>query len=757
MPFAGVFPPFAFLLCCSAVTAASGSMRPSVCHLSEKELLLRQRLPPPEDDPLHVKYLVVGGGPAAGYFLHYFADPVARPADAKQSEGRAEATSQADAKPAGLLPSASSSAPGDALETKNDLQQCSATAPVAGEGLTVPSTSAASAAKQEASGGAAARQDTDEALQPDSLALLRWVEKEDTGVNLSRDATNADDLPKGELASPSATLHTVPSKTSLSSRVHSLARLSMQNKDRTLRFLMVSSECVLPYERPALSKGYLLGKAQFPKFNVAAGIGGELQDAQWYVDHGVHVLLNEAVASVDLANRRASLQHSQRTVSFEKLIVATGLRCVDFAGFGLWNLRGIPTNVLTFRFATEAAEVVELVKEVKERTGATLSQMLPSSEGDLGTADASKGSVVVIGTGFTGTEVAAALSQQGLKVFVVTRSARLLSKIYTPELSDFYEQQFEQHGVTIIKNASVHNLVRAVDSDERVTAVHVILSDGSSHVLPADFVVAAIGNRPVVEFLNSQLQLADECVGGGILVDKHLQAFPSREVQIAAAAAQKPHPEVYALGDVAAFPQRRAGARPVRYEYIWNARSMAAYLAKHLRCVEKEEKKKEAMLTGAGGLNVAEEAEEEETVNDRALEEAEAGPPQRADTSQRDEDSDSDSDGATGRRKPSKACDSGHGYEFLPSYYSRFFDFSWKLYGFRKGTPVHVNDVDRQISRKIIVVWIDDDKRVQGVFLEGGAPDEEQLIRRAADATVRVPVEAIQRAKDVAGVLDIIR
>lgn len=73
------------------------------------------------------------------------------------------------------------------------------------------------------------------------------------------------------------------------------------------------------------------------------------------------------------------------------------------------------------------------------------------------------------GAGFQGCWhlCAVARFRQGLKVYMVTRSARLLSKLFTPELSDFYEREFERRGVTIVKNASVLNLVRAVDSDDR--------------------------------------------------------------------------------------------------------------------------------------------------------------------------------------------------------------------------------------------------------------------------------------------------
>ncbi|CBZ53128.1 Pyridine nucleotide-disulphide oxidoreductase family protein, related [Neospora caninum Liverpool] len=659
-----------------------------------------QQLSPPAADPLRVKYLVVGGGVAAGYFFHYFAEPL--------QQGRAGISGKTAGAAAGNV------APGSTGNSdRNAGRSLDAWPPAEG--------TRGSLCAGERAGGKETKRDGQRAL------------------DASKDASSVRAAP-----------YPTASRGSSTSRAQGLAQLSLQEQDAKLRFLLVSSEAVLPYERPALSKGFLLGKANFPNFNVAAGISGAIQDAQWYIARGVHVLLNETVSSVDLANRSASLQSSQRTVYFDKLIVATGLRPVDFVGLGMWNLRGVPFNIFTFRFASEAKQIVDFVKQIQARSCAALNQALPSSDNALGTADASKGSAVVLGSGFTGTEVAAALCQLGLKVVMVTHSARILSKIFTPELSGFYEKQFEQRGVTVIKNASVQNLVRDVDSDSRVSAVRITDSDGSSHVLEADFVVAALGSRPVVEFLNRQVMLADECVGGGIQVDEHLQAFPSREVQIAAASAQNPYPEVFAIGDVAAFPHSRVGGRPVRYEHVWNARSMAAYLAKHLRWLERKEEQ-EARARG-DTCNVLQEAEEEETVNAAALAAAEDGQPQRAVPP--GEDSDSAKAGASNR---SEGCGSDTGYQFLPIYYSRIFDLSWKFFGFRRGTPVLVNDFDRQISRKIIALWIDSDQTVQGAFLEGGNPEEEELLRRAADSTIVVSPEAVQQAKDVAEVLKLIR
>ncbi|KEP60647.1 UNVERIFIED_CONTAM: pyridine nucleotide-disulfide oxidoreductase domain-containing protein [Hammondia hammondi] len=717
------------LFLCMSVWAAE---MVSLAGTFDGEEALERQLLPPEGDSVQVQYLVVGGGVAAGYFFHYFAEPIPLEPD----ERRGTAISGAE-ETGGFRKKA--------LGNVSPESSCSMRAPGDPESQNLGSLSL----EQTPEGTCdRAQMEVGESEAKSHISGAEEPPTEPTGPGrkTKKGGTNRAGAQKRETTVRVAPYPPASHNRPLSTRAGSLSKLTLQEQGRKIRFLMVSSEDVLPYERPALSKGFLLGKTSFPNFNVAAGISGAIQDAQWYIDRGIRVLLNETVSSVDLANRTASLQNSQRTVYFDTLIVATGLRPVDFADLGMWSLRGVPSNIFTFRFATEAIQTKDLVKEIKARSSAVLNKALPHSDQSLGTADASKGSAVVIGSGFTGTEVAAALCQLGLEVFMVTRSARILSKVFSPELSEFYEKQFEQRRVTIIKNASVQNLVRDVDNDNRVSAVHVTLSDGSSHVLQADFVVGAVGSRPVVDFLNWQLMLADECVGGGILVDQNLKAFPSRDVQIAAASAQNPHPEVFALGDVAAFPQTRNGGRPVRYEHVWNARSMAQFLAKHLRFLEQREERKKKTAEEAGDL--LQEAEQEESESAAALEAAEDGDPPRTDTPQ--ENSDSNEKGAEDDERDG-------GYQFLPIYYSRIFDFSWKFFGFRKGTPVLVNDFDRQISRKIVALWIEADHTVQGTFLEGGAPDEEELLRRAADAAIVVSPEAIQKAKDVAEVLKLIR
>ncbi|PHJ24235.1 pyridine nucleotide-disulfide oxidoreductase domain-containing protein, partial [Cystoisospora suis] len=643
----------------------------------------RGRLAPPEIDPLYAKYLVVGGGPAAGYFLHYFMQQPT--ANAGGTRDRQEEDALGSRGAVGSERVREMSCPGTRGRRGGDEAEegRGSTATVGAPGTTNCNSRPGNedgrreaASLQEAVEKVTPREENG---APCAAALLQLKLAENkTTTQQGQERIRPGHPDQNSEVAEALRLPSLSTQTTRSMAAAGVA--PYRYPAGRVEILMVSSEGDLPYERPALSKGFLLGKVDFPDFNVCAGIGGEPQDAKWYIDRGIHVLLNERVASVDVAARRARLQESSRTVEFEKLIVATGIRPIDFRDLGMWSLRGIPSNIVTFRSAAEATAVKALVAEVQQRRSSTLAAELPPLDSTLGTADASKGSVVVIGSGFTGVEVSAALCQLGLQVYMVTRSARLLSRLFSPELSDFYEREFERQGVRIIKNASVLNLVRAVDSDDRLTAVHITVGDGGSHVLPADFVVAAIGNRPVVDFLDWQVKIAEESVGGGILVDKHLQAFPTREVQVAAAAAQRAYPQVYAIGDVAAFPQSRLGERAVRYEHIWNARGMAAYLAKYLRKLEKKERREQALVGQAGSRrSIVVLAEEEEDEQETALEAAEGH-----DSFETTGRTDCGLNGGGGKVDCGTQRDCEDGYEFLPSYYSRYFDFSWKFFGFRK-------------------------------------------------------------------------
>jgi NADPH-dependent 2,4-dienoyl-CoA reductase/sulfur reductase-like enzyme len=277
---------------------------------------------------------------------------------------------------------------------------------------------------------------------------------------------------------------------------------------------ILSADTAEPYERPPLSKGFLAGK------DTEEGI--RINPQGFYREHGIELRLGCRISGVDPARRRLSLA-SGAEFGFEKLILATGarVRTLEVPGAGLENVRYLRS--------------LEDSKAIRQR--------------------AEKGKrAVVIGSGFIGMEVAAVLAQKGLEVTMVLREDRIWQKVFSPQMSRFFESYYTARAVSFVRMATVKELrgAGAVSS--------VVLAGGQS--IPCDLVVAGIGVRPVTEMLaNSGIEVAD-----GVTVNEYLEAS---------------RPGIFAAGDVANYQDVLFGKRR-RVEHWDNAVSQGEYCARAL-------------------------------------------------------------------------------------------------------------------------------------------------------------------------------
>jgi 3-phenylpropionate/trans-cinnamate dioxygenase ferredoxin reductase subunit len=235
---------------------------------------------------------------------------------------------------------------------------------------------------------------------------------------------------------------------------------------------LVGQETERPYERPPLSKGFLLGKAAKSSIYVH-------EDA-WYAAHGVNLLLGTAATAIDRSGSRVELADGS-AISYDRLLLTTGAspRTLDVPGGDLGGVRYLRT-----------------VGD-SERLGAAL-------------ADADR--VVVVGAGWIGLEVAAAAREQGCEVTVVEPEPGALHRSIGPELGGMFADLHRSHGVTFRFGEGVSELR---GSSGRVAAA--VTSSGAE--LPADLVVVGIGAVP-----NTGLaSVAGLEVDNGILVDAALR------------------------------------------------------------------------------------------------------------------------------------------------------------------------------------------------------------------------------------------
>ncbi len=171
----------------------------------------------------------------------------------------------------------------------------------------------------------------------------------------------------------------------------------------------------------------------------------------------------------------------------------------------------------------------------------------------MGEIDGGVRNVAVIGGGYIGLEAAAVLTKLGCNVTLLEALPRVLARVAGPELSAFYEAEHRAHGVDLRTAVTVE----ALEGEGRVKGVR--LGDGT--VIPADAVIVGIGIVPAV----GPLLAAGAAGANGVDIDEFCRTSL---------------PEVYAIGDCAAFAADYADGTVMRVESVQNANDQATCVAK---------------------------------------------------------------------------------------------------------------------------------------------------------------------------------
>ena len=219
--------------------------------------------------------------------------------------------------------------------------------------------------------------------------------------------------------------------------------------------VLLGSESERPYERPPLSKGYLLGQAEKSSLFV--------HEEGWYAGHQVDLRLGVTAVAIDRAARRVSLD-SGDAVGYDRLLLTTGAypRVPQLPGGDLDGVHYLRTAADSEVLATALAPI--------------------PGEGTR---------AVIVGGGWIGLEVAAAAREKGCAVTVLEPEPSPLHRQLGPELGQRFADLHRAHGVEFRLGASASELR---GHEGRVTTV--VTSDGAE--LPADVVVIAIGAAPNV-------------------------------------------------------------------------------------------------------------------------------------------------------------------------------------------------------------------------------------------------------------------
>ncbi|NEY90001.1 NAD(P)/FAD-dependent oxidoreductase [Tabrizicola oligotrophica] len=211
---------------------------------------------------------------------------------------------------------------------------------------------------------------------------------------------------------------------------------------------MIGEEPAPPYQRPPLSKAYLLGEMEEERL--------WLRSNAYYAENNVTMKLGVKVTAIDRATK--TLTAGGETLSYDHLVLTTGS-----------TPRRLP-----------AAIGGELAGVYTVRTLADVDAM--RAEFQAGHR------VVIVGGGYIGLEAAAVARKFGLEVTVLEMAPRILQRVAAPETSDYIRKLHSDHGVTILESTGLDRLL----GEGRVTGVR--LADGRE--LPADFVIAGVGIIP---------------------------------------------------------------------------------------------------------------------------------------------------------------------------------------------------------------------------------------------------------------------
>jgi 3-phenylpropionate/trans-cinnamate dioxygenase ferredoxin reductase subunit len=252
--------------------------------------------------------------------------------------------------------------------------------------------------------------------------------------------------------------------------------------------VLYGAEAHPPYERPPLSKGYLIGTDDFESALV--------QPLEWYRAHDIDLRLNATVTSIDPASRTVTTDDGRE--HYDKLLLATGARPRRLA-----TSHESDAPVTYLRTIEDAARIKSLLR--------------------LG------GRLVIVGGGWIGLEVAAAARVAGAHVTILETLDLPLAHVLGPEVAGIFASMHRAHGVDL----RCGTRVSSIESDAGAAIVG--LADGPQ--LVADHVVIAIGVLPQTALAMAAGLQTDN----GIVVDAQLRTS-EKDIYAAGDVANAYHP-----------------------------------------------------------------------------------------------------------------------------------------------------------------------------------------------------------------------
>lgn len=259
---------------------------------------------------------------------------------------------------------------------------------------------------------------------------------------------------------------------------------------------LLSAEAELPYDRPPLSKEFLRGQMEEPKLRY--------HDRGYYDRHGVTLLLGRRVTGIDPRGKTVSADGGP-PIGYGKLLIALGARPrrLEAPGGGLGG-------VFYLRALDDSRAIRAAMAEARR--------------------------AVVVGAGFIGMEVAAALAERGIAVTVLDVADRLWPRVLDRRVAAIFEAHYRGRGVEFAFGD-------AVAAFEGAGGVVRAVRTTSGQTFPGDLAVVGIGTELPLEVVPEGAGIE---LDRGIVVDRQMRTG---------------HPDIFAAGDLAVYTDPVFGRR----------------------------------------------------------------------------------------------------------------------------------------------------------------------------------------------------
>lgn len=269
---------------------------------------------------------------------------------------------------------------------------------------------------------------------------------------------------------------------------------------------ILGDEAQAPYQRPPLSKAYLSGEQGMERVLV--------RPQKFYEDKGIELRTSTRVEKINREAKTVTTS-SGDAIEYDKLLISTGSRP------RILNIEGSDLDGIHYLRTIDDVDGIRAAMDSVQN-------------------------ICIVGGGYIGLEVAAVATKMGKQVTVLEMEGRILQRVTTPDMSEFYHNLHTSRGVNIM----VDTMVSGFEGDGSVSSV--LCGDEK---IAAELVIVGIGIIPNVELAQ---EAGLEC-DNGIVVDDHCRTSD---------------PDIYSAGDCSNHPNPLLGRR-LRLESVPNAMEQA--------------------------------------------------------------------------------------------------------------------------------------------------------------------------------------